>query len=384
MPHVFQAHRPALGRPRFGHRILSAHSVVTRRWRNSAAAEQDEIREANAIPRLLDLLRSCMDSSSLVVTVVKALSVLAHGNHMNMETIYRLNGVPLLLEMLAPKVGPVCNAAAADLIRVLCSNELCQQNILRNQGLAVRPHSLPPTPGSYASPASCLCPGLSSLPCTWSRVRLVTVCTAMVCGWRRLRAHPQLEHRVRIRDAVSVRRFPCGDYLWNSTFVVLLCNGARQGGGTPVCSLSCGLTTCSPVQALLMTLKETTYNAAQSATVWAINALVQGQKAMLGQLLQPDTVSTLLRCVKEDNGAAPGTVRLLLVVFLHSGKHEELRTLLLGSPHVLMALLDILRKGPSVEPTKWTASLLSTLCWQENSMKDVMVELRAPEVRRCC
>lgn len=133
-----------------------------------------------------------------------------------------------------------------------------------------------------------------------------------------------------------------------------------------------------------MTLKETTYNAAQSATVWAINALVQGQKAMLGQLLQQDTVSTLLRCVKEDNGAAPGTVRLLLVVFLHSGKHEELRTLLLGSPHVLMALLDILRKGPSVEPTKWTASLLSTLCWQENSMKDVMVELRAPEVRRCC
>lgn len=131
-----------------------------------------------------------------------------------------------------------------------------------------------------------------------------------------------------------------------------------------------------------MTLKETTYNAAQSATVWAINALVQGQKAMLGQLLQPETVSTLLRCVTEDNGAAPGTVRLLLVVFLHSGKHEELRTLLLGSPDVLMALLDILRKGPSVEPTKWTASLLSTLCWQENSMKDVMVELRAPMVRR--
>lgn len=95
-----------------------------------------------------------MDSSSLVVTVVKALSVLAHGNHMNMETIYRLNGVPLLLEMLAPKVGPVCNAAAADLIRVLCSNELCQQNILRNQGLAVRP--LPPT--SSAASASCLLP----------------------------------------------------------------------------------------------------------------------------------------------------------------------------------------------------------------------------------
>ena len=136
-----------------------------------------------------------------------------------------------------------------------------------------------------------------------------------------------------------------------------------------------------------MTLKETTYNAAQSATVWAINALVQGQKAMLGQLLQPDTVTTLLRCITEDNGAAPGTVRLLLVVFLHSGKHEELRALLLASPDVLMALLDILRKGPSVEPTKWTASLLSTLCWQENSMKDVMVELRAPTVRlraACC
>lgn len=28
---------------------------------------QDETREANATPRLLDLLRSCMDSSSLVV-----------------------------------------------------------------------------------------------------------------------------------------------------------------------------------------------------------------------------------------------------------------------------------------------------------------------------
>jgi hypothetical protein len=47
---------------------------------------------------------------------------------------------------------------------------------------------------------------------------------------------------------------------------------------------------------------------------------------------------------------------------------------------VIVALLNMLKKGPSVEPTKWTASLLSTLCWQENSMKDVMMELRAPAV----
>ena len=127
---------------------------VLARAAHACRSVQDEIREANAIPRLLDLLRSCMDSSSLVVTVVKALSVLAHGNHMNMETIYRLNGVPLLLEMLAPKVGPVCNAAAADLIRVLCSNELCQQNILRNQGLSVRP----------APPAPLRCPVSTSIP----------------------------------------------------------------------------------------------------------------------------------------------------------------------------------------------------------------------------
>jgi hypothetical protein len=100
---------------------------------------QDEIREVGALPRMLELLRTCMDSSSLVVTVVKALSVLAHSNHANMETVFRLGGVPLLLEMLSPKIGPVSNAAAADLIRVLCSNELCQQNILRNQGLQVQP-----------------------------------------------------------------------------------------------------------------------------------------------------------------------------------------------------------------------------------------------------
>jgi hypothetical protein len=100
-------------------------------------AAQDEIREAGAIPRLLELLRGYMESSSLVVTVVKALSVLAHGNHANMEAIYRLGGVPVLLEMLAPNVGPVSNAAAADLVRVLCSNELCQQQILRNRGLQV-------------------------------------------------------------------------------------------------------------------------------------------------------------------------------------------------------------------------------------------------------
>jgi hypothetical protein len=48
---------------------------------------------------------------------------------------------------------------------------------------------------------------------------------------------------------------------------------------------------------------------------------------------------------------------------------------------VMVALLDMLKKGPAVEPTKWTASLLSTLCWQENSMKQVMIELRAPSVR---
>lgn len=49
----------------------------------------------------------------------------------------------------------------------------------------------------------------------------------------------------------------------------------------------------------------------------------------------------------------------------------------------MVALLDMLKKGPAVEPTKWTASLLSTLCWQENSMKDVMIELHAPSVRSC-
>jgi hypothetical protein len=116
-------------------------------------AGQDEIREVGAIPRLLELLRGSMDSSSLVVTVVKALSVLAHGNHANMETIFRLGGVPLLLEMLAPRVGPVSNAASADLIRVLCSNELCQQNILRNQGLQV----------GFAPPLQPALPALPSL-----------------------------------------------------------------------------------------------------------------------------------------------------------------------------------------------------------------------------
>jgi hypothetical protein len=88
------------------------------------------------------------------------------------------------------------------------------------------------------------------------------------------------------------------------------------------------------VQALVTTLQATTYTAAQSATVWAMNALVQGQKATLGLLLQPETIGTLMRCITSDNGAAPGTVRLLLVVFLHSGKHEELRQQLLAEHEV--------------------------------------------------
>jgi hypothetical protein len=111
-----------------------------------------------------------------------------------------------------------------------------------------------------------------------------------------------------------------------------------------------------------------------------VNALVQGQKSTLAQLLYPGTIDILVNCITSDNGAAPGTVRLLLVVFLHSGKHEDLRLHLLTHREVLVALLEMLRKGPMVEPTKWTASLLSTLCWQENSMKEVMVELKAPEV----
>jgi hypothetical protein len=92
------------------------------------------------------------------------------------------------------------------------------------------------------------------------------------------------------------------------------------------------------VQALVTTLQTTTYTAAQSATVWAMNALVQGQKATLGLLLQADTIGTLMRCIAADNGAAPGTVRLLLVVFLHSGKHEELRQHLLAEPDVCTSL----------------------------------------------
>jgi hypothetical protein len=74
-----------------------------------------------AIPRLLELLRTCMDSSSLVVTVVKALSVLAHSNHANMETVFRLGGVPLLLEMLSPKIGPVSSAS-----RTFCATRVCR------------------------------------------------------------------------------------------------------------------------------------------------------------------------------------------------------------------------------------------------------------------
>jgi hypothetical protein len=135
------------------------------------------------------------------------------------------------------------------------------------------------------------------------------------------------------------------------------------------------------VQALLAALRDTDYAAAQSATVWAVNALVQGQKSTLPELLQPGTIGTLLHCVRTANGAAPGTVRLLLVVFLHSGRHEELRSHLLAAPDVLAALLGMLRAGPAVEPTKWAASLLSTLCWQEGAMKARMAELNAPAVR---
>lgn len=134
------------------------------------------------------------------------------------------------------------------------------------------------------------------------------------------------------------------------------------------------------MQALLATLRDTGYPAAQSATVWAINALVQGQKSMLPELLQPGTIETLLHCISTENGAAPGTVRLLLVVFLHSGKHEDLRSYVLRVPAVLRALLSMLQSGPTVEPTKWAASLLSTLCWQENAMKQHMIELDAPLV----
>ena len=103
------------------------------------AAAQAACRTAGAIEQLLHLLKSAMESSSLVVTVVKALSVLAHGNDANMEAMHAQGALPLLLQMLEPRVGPVCTAAAADLVRVLASNSLCQQQLLRNQGLQVRP-----------------------------------------------------------------------------------------------------------------------------------------------------------------------------------------------------------------------------------------------------
>lgn len=135
------------------------------------------------------------------------------------------------------------------------------------------------------------------------------------------------------------------------------------------------------MQALLSALKGAEHAAAQSATVWAVNALVQGQKSILPELLQAGTVETLIHCIQTHNGAAPGAVRLLLVVFLHSGKHEDLRAILLAAPNALLALLSMLRKGPALEPTKWTASLLSTLCWQEVTMKQQMAELDAPQVR---
>lgn len=194
------------------------------------------------------------------------LSVLAHGNDANMELMFHAGVVPTLLDMLQKRYGHVCNAAAADLIRVLCSSRLCQQQLLRYQGLS----------------------------------------------------------------------------------------------------------------ALLATLRVSEHPATQSAAVWAVNALVQGQKSILPELLKPGTVETLLRCIETHNGAAPGTVRLLLVVFLHSGKHEDLRGLLLQSPAVVAALVDMLHNGPALEPTKWTASLLSTLCWQEAAMKQCMLDLAAP------
>ena len=109
--------------------------------RKNAHDMKDEIREAGAISRLLELLRTCVDSSSFVVdvvTVVKVLCALACSNHTNMQSMLRLGSVPLLLEMLSPKLGPVINGAAAHLIGVLCSNDLCQQKILCNQGLQVR------------------------------------------------------------------------------------------------------------------------------------------------------------------------------------------------------------------------------------------------------
>jgi hypothetical protein len=230
-------------------------------------AGQDSIRQAGAVEQLLQMLSVSVESSSLIVTIVKVLSVLAHGNDANMELMFHAGAVPVLLDMLQKRYGHVCNAAAADLIRVLCSSRLCQQQLLRYQGLS----------------------------------------------------------------------------------------------------------------ALLATLQGSEHPAAQSAAVWAINALVQGQKSILPELLKPGTSDTLLRCIETHNGAAPGTVRLLLVVFLHSGKHEDLRCLLLNSPSVLEALVNMLRNGPALEPTKWTASLLSTLCWQEAEMKQRMLDLEAPQ-----
>ena len=136
------------------------------------------------------------------------------------------------------------------------------------------------------------------------------------------------------------------------------------------------------MQVLLAALRDASYPAAQSAAVWAINALVQGQKSTLPALLQPAPIATLLACVRPGHGAAPGTVRLLLVAFLHSGRHEELRAHLHDSPAALRALLEMLQAGPAEEPTKWAASLLSTLCWQAGGMKLRMAELDAPAVRR--
>ena len=108
-------------------------------------AGQECMRQAGALEQLLHLLVTAMHSSSLIVTIVKALSVLAHSNDANMEALFHGGAIPLLLDMLHPRFGHICNAAAADLIRVLCSNSLCQQQLLRNQGLRVRLQSWHPS-----------------------------------------------------------------------------------------------------------------------------------------------------------------------------------------------------------------------------------------------
>ena len=103
-------------------------------WR---CVEWIQIREAGTFVKLFDLMRS-MQSTSLVVTVTRTFAVLAHGNMANMNAIHELNCIPTLIEMLSPDVGPIINAAAADLIRVLCSHRECQQSVIANNGIEVR------------------------------------------------------------------------------------------------------------------------------------------------------------------------------------------------------------------------------------------------------